>query len=56
MDHIDMVAIEIGKDWKRLCRQLDMTEADIEHLQFDYYSSGLYEVSCQNSRCQVLVL
>ncbi|XP_060596728.1 uncharacterized protein LOC132750716 isoform X2 [Ruditapes philippinarum] len=47
MDHIDMVAVEIGKDWKRLCRQLDMTEADIEQLQFDYYSSGLYEIMYQ---------
>ncbi|XP_053401651.1 receptor-interacting serine/threonine-protein kinase 1-like [Mercenaria mercenaria] len=47
MDHIDMVSVEIGKDWKRLCRQLDMTEADIEQLQFDYYASGLYEIMYQ---------
>lgn len=47
MDHIDMVSVEIGKDWKRLCRELNMTEADIEQLQFDYYVSGLYEIMYQ---------
>lgn len=53
MDHIDMVSVEIGKDWKRLCRQLDMTEAEIEQLQFDYHISGLYEVTFFLIYCQL---
>ncbi|KAL4234042.1 hypothetical protein ACF0H5_005696 [Mactra antiquata] len=47
---IDMVCVEIGNDWKRLCRQLDIKEPEIEQLHFDHYSAGLYEIVYQGIR------
>lgn len=50
-DQMDAIAVEIGKDWRRLCRDLQLTEATIEQLHFDHFhEGGLYEITFQALR------
>lgn len=41
---IDEIAANLGKDWRKLYRQLEFTDAELYHLEVDYQTSGQYEV------------
>ena len=44
MDDLDIVCVDIGKDWKRLSRGMGLDESRIDQIQQDYHISGQYEV------------
>ncbi|XP_019629560.1 PREDICTED: receptor-interacting serine/threonine-protein kinase 3-like isoform X1 [Branchiostoma belcheri] len=44
---LQVVASHIGRDWKKLARELDMTEPQIDQIQYDYHHEGLQEITYQ---------
>ena len=44
---IDTVSSDIGKHYRRLARQLGLTDIQIEQVEMDYKAEGSYEVAYQ---------
>ncbi|XP_035679122.1 receptor-interacting serine/threonine-protein kinase 2-like [Branchiostoma floridae] len=41
------VSAHIGREWKKLARELDLTEPQIDQVQYDYHHEGLLEITYQ---------
>ena len=44
------MSLDIGKDWRSLGRQLKLSDADLDAVQFDFRDSGLCETAYQMLR------
>ena len=44
----DIVANDIGKDWKKLAKQLGFTRGMIEAISIDFHAEGTYEQAYQS--------
>eukprot|EP00118_Oscarella_pearsei_P004780 m.20904 g.20904 ORF g.20904 m.20904 type:complete len:457 (+) comp28103_c0_seq2:1416-2786(+) len=44
---LNSIARELGKDWKKVLRHLEVTNVDIQSVEYDYASQGLYEQAVQ---------
>lgn len=49
-DDTDMVCSEIGKDWRRLCRQFGFSDGETGQFYQDFHLNGTYEVMYQAMR------
>ncbi|XP_066290314.1 receptor-interacting serine/threonine-protein kinase 2-like [Branchiostoma lanceolatum] len=44
---LQAVSADIGREWKKLARELDLTEPQIDQVQYDYHHEGLLEITYQ---------
>lgn len=47
---MEVIARNIGKDWKYLGRALGLTDGELDNIRIDYYPEGQYEISYQTVR------
>ncbi|XP_046375274.1 protein immune deficiency-like [Haliotis rufescens] len=47
---MEVIACNIGKDWKYLGRALGLTDGELDNIRIDYYPEGQYEICYQTVR------